>query len=134
MEKNIGRLVHMGLVLPFVHHFLSRLRELERRAKNRRQIKVTEIYAEDLKLMLFFLDKANKGVDMNMIVYRKPTHYYRSDSCPIGIGSYSHTGYAWRYYLPPHLQFRASKNLLEHISSIITSWINILAGRLQPGD
>ena len=38
LEKNIGRLVHMGLVLPFVHHFLSRLRELERRAKNRRQI------------------------------------------------------------------------------------------------
>ena len=116
----------MGLVLPFVHHFLSRLRELEIRAKNRRQIKVTEIYTEDLKLMLFFLDKANKGVDMNMIVYRKPTHCYRSDSCPMGLGGYRHIGYVWRYYLLPHLQFRASNNLLQHIASIITPWIDII--------
>ena len=70
----------MGLVLPFVHNFLSRLHKLHRRAMDRRQIKVTEIYPEDLKLMLFFLEKANNGVDMNMIVYCKPTHCYRSDS------------------------------------------------------
>jgi len=134
IRKNIGRLIHLGLVIPSVHHFLSRLRELERRAINRRDIKVTEVYAEDLKLMLYFLEKAYKGVDMNMIAYQKPTHAYRSDSCPMGLGGYSHQGWAWRYYLPPHLQFRASNNLLEHIASIITPWIDILAGRLQPGD
>ena len=48
MRKNIGRLIHLGLVIPSVHHFLSRLSELERRAINRRDIKVTEVYAEDL--------------------------------------------------------------------------------------
>ena len=134
LEKNIGRLIHLGLVLPYVHHFMSRLRELQRRATNRRQVKVTEIYAEDLKLMLFFLQKAKDGVDLNLIAYRKPTHVYRSDSCPRGLGGYSHTGWAWRYYLPPHLRFRASNNLLEHLASIITPWIDILAGRLGPGD
>ena len=71
---------------------------------------------------------------MNMVVYRKPTHVYRSDSCPMGLGGYSHEGWAWRFYLPPHLQFRASNNLLEHIASIITPWIDILAKRLLPGD
>ena len=96
---------------------------------------MTEICAEDLKLMLYSLDKANSGVDMNMIVYCKPTHTYRSDSYPMGLGQgYSHTGWAWRYYLLPHLQFRASNNLLEYITSIITPWIDILAGRLQPSD
>ena len=55
LEENIGRLVHMGLVLPFVHNFLNRLHKLHRRAMDRRQIKVTEIHDEDLKLMLFFL-------------------------------------------------------------------------------
>ena len=134
LEMNIGRLVHLSLVLPFVHHFLSRLRELQRRATNRRQVKVTEIYAEDLKLMLFFLEKAKNGVSLNQIAFRKPTHVYRSDSCPRGLGGYSHTGWAWRFYLPPHLRFRASNNLLEHLASIITPWVDILAGRLGKGD
>ena len=87
---------------------------------DRWQIKVTEIYAGDLELMLFFLEKAKNVVDMNMIVYRKPIHCYRSDSCPMGHGGRSHSGCAWKYYLPSHLQFRASNNLLEHIASIIT--------------
>ena len=52
----------------------------------------------------------------------------------MGHGGYSHKGWAWRFYLPPHLQFRASNNLLEHIASIITPWIDILAKRLLPGD
>jgi hypothetical protein len=69
-----------------------------------------------------------------MIVYRKPIYAYRSDSCPMGLGGYSHEGWAWRFYLPSHLQFRASNNLFEHIASIITPWIDIIANRLQPGD
>ncbi len=28
IEQNIGRLVHLGLALPFIHHFMSRLRDL----------------------------------------------------------------------------------------------------------
>ena len=53
LEKNIGRMVHLGPVLPYVHHFMSRLCELQQRAINRRQIKITKYYAKDLKLMLF---------------------------------------------------------------------------------
>ena len=67
---------------------------------------------------------------MNIIAYRKPTHIYRSDSCPWGLGGYSHEGFAWRWYVPSHLLFRASNNLLEHIASIITPWIDILEKRL----
>ena len=71
---------------------------------------------------------------MNLIAYRKPTHVFRSDSCPQGLGGYSHEGWAWRFYIPPELQFRASNNLLEHMASVITPWVDILAGRLRPGD
>ncbi len=28
IEQNISRLVHLGLALPFIHHFMSRLRDL----------------------------------------------------------------------------------------------------------
>ena len=134
LERNIGRLVHLGMVLPFIHHFLSRLRQLQRRAENRRSIKVNETCMEDFRLMLFFLEKAKQGVDLNQIAYRKPTKVYRSDSCPAGLGGYSHEGWAWRFYIPSELKFRASNNLLEHIASIITPWIDIIAGRLGQGD
>ena len=34
IEKNIERWVYLGMVIPQVHHFLSRLRDLQKRAKN----------------------------------------------------------------------------------------------------
>ena len=57
LEKNSGGLIHVIPVLPFVYHFSQQMHELQlqRRAMNRRQIKVTDIHDEDLKLMLFFL-------------------------------------------------------------------------------
>jgi hypothetical protein len=84
--------------------------------------------------MLEFLNMARKGVDMNLIAYLAPTHVYYSDSCPAGLGGYSRDGYAWRFYIPPDQQFRASNNLLEFIAAIITPWIDIIAGRLNSGD
>ena len=35
LESTIGRLGHLALVVPGVHHFLSRLRELQRMATHR---------------------------------------------------------------------------------------------------
>lgn len=122
------------MIIPSVHHFMSRLRELHNRSKNRRSIKISETCLEDLNLMLLFLKQANNGISLNQIVYRKPTHVYRSDSCPAGLGGYSHQGWAWRFYIPPHLQLRASNNLLEHIASIITPWIDMINGRINEGD
>ena len=90
LEKNIGRLIHLGMILPRIHHFLSRLRELQWRAKNRRLVKVSDNCLEDLRLMLFFLDEAKAGISFNLIAYRKPTYVFRSDSCPAGLGGYSH--------------------------------------------
>ena len=134
LESTIGRLTHLGMILPFVFHFMSRLRELHRRSLNRRTIAINETCKADLHLMQTFLQAARKGVSMNLIAYRKPTHAYRSDSCPAGLGGYSHAGWAWRFYVPMELQGRASNNLLEHIASIITVWVDILAGRLKKGD
>jgi hypothetical protein len=136
LESTIGRLTHLSLVVPHVHHFLSRIRELHTRAQRnkRRHTIIPNICLEDFKLMLDFLDRAKQGIDINLLTYRKPTHVYRSDACPAGIGGYSHEGFAWRFHLPDNLQFRASINLLEHLAGIITPWVDILAGRLTRGD
>eukprot|EP00957_Ditylum_brightwellii_P140309 10691000-Ditylum_brightwellii.AAC.1 len=54
--------------------------------------------------------------------------------CMQGFGRYSHEEWAWRFYIPAHLQFRASNNLLEHIVAVITPWIDVITGRLGRGD
>jgi len=135
LETLIGRLGHLGMVIPFVYHFLSRLREWHHKTRNKRYpSQMTKECRNDLLLMLKFLDKAHVGIDMNLISYRRPTHIYRSDSCPFGLGGYSDEGFAWRFELPPNLRFRASNNLLEFMASIISPWIDIIAKRLSKSD
>jgi hypothetical protein len=134
IEQNISRLVHLGLALPFIHHFMSRLRDLHLTVTQRRSVKVNGEYAKDLRMMLGFLKIANKGISLNSIAFRGPTHIYRSDSCPAGLGGYSHEGWAWRWYLPDNLLFRALNNLLEHLAAIVLPWVDIIAGRLKCED
>jgi len=81
--------------------------------------------------LLFVLGKCREG---NLLAFRRPTHVYRSDSCPSGLGGYSHEGFAWRFIIPDDLKFCASNNLLEHLAAIITPWGDIIAGRITNGD
>ena len=95
LESLIGRLGHLGMDIPYVYHFLSRLREWHHKSKNKRHPTNMPIECRlDLILMLRFLAKAHDGIDMNIISYRRPTHVYRSDSCPFGLGGYSGDGFA----------------------------------------
>ena len=50
------------------------------------------------------------------------------------MGGYSSNGYIWRWNIPEGLKFRASNNLLAHLDSIVTRWIDMRFGRLQKGD
>ena len=134
IEANIGSLVHLGLAIPFVRHSMSRLRDLHTTAKRRRSVKINCECLKDLEMFLGFLKIANDGISLNSIAFRRPTHIYRSDSCPAGLGGYSDRGWAWRWYLPKNLLFRASNNLLEHLAAIISPWVDILAGRLKSQD
>jgi hypothetical protein len=134
LESTIGRLGHVGYIIPWVYHYLSRLRTLLSRAGKMRSIKIDEICAKDLELMQSILDKAKKGIDMNLLAFRSPDRIYYSDSCPAGLGGYSDQGFAWRFAIPDDLLFRASNNLLEFLAAVITPWIDILNDRLTAGD
>jgi hypothetical protein len=125
------------MIIPFVHHFLSRLRELFLRSKriNRHSIKITSICIDNLKLMNeCFLVKVRDRINMNQNAYRQPTLVYCSDLCPAGMGGYSNKGFMWCLPLDDNLRFRASNNLLEHLAGNISPWVDILAGRLKPGN
>jgi hypothetical protein len=126
MESVIRRLVYLGMAIPFVYHFLSRLRDLQVRAKTKRAIHISKECMKDLDLMINMIRIAHEGISMNIIVYRQPTHINHSDSCPAGLKGYSNSSFAWRFYLGKGLQFCATNNLLEHIAVIITPWVDII--------
>jgi hypothetical protein len=134
LESMIGHMGHVGFVIPWVYHFLSRLRSLLAQAQNRRAISIDEKCIQDLELMQTILNKANKGIDMNLLAFRSPNCIYYLDSCPAGLGGYSNQGNTWCFNLRDDLQFRASNNLLEFLAAIITPWIDIIKGRLNLGD
>jgi hypothetical protein len=134
LESTIGRLGHLTLVVPGVHHFLSHLRELQQLSTHRRSIRLSDHCREDLLLMLWFLEIARQGIDMNLVAFRRPTHVYRSDCCPFGLGGYSDEGFAWRFEITEDLWLRASNNLLEYVALIISPWVDLLAGCLNWGD
>ena len=59
IEANIGCLVHLGLAIPFVHHFMSRLRDLYTTAKKRCFVKINYECLKDLEMFLGFLKFTN---------------------------------------------------------------------------
>ncbi len=69
LETIIGRWVHLGQIIPTIHHFLSRLRFLKQQAENRRQIKINEQCHDDLKLLLLVLGKCHQRIDLNLIAF-----------------------------------------------------------------
>jgi hypothetical protein len=118
---------HIGFVIPWVYHFLSRLQSLLARSSNRRFVK-------DLELMQSILKKAKEGIDINLLTFRSLDRIYYSNSCPIGRGSYSNQEHAWCFKAPDNPQFRATNNFLKFLAAIITPWINIINGGLKQKD
>ena len=125
LETMIGQLGHLGTIVPFVYHFLSRLRDLQQKATKQRYIAIPQPFRDNLELMMLFLKKAFMGINMNLISFQRPTHIYRSNSCPFGLGGYSHAGFAWRLELQEQYCFQASNNLLEFNASIIIPWMDM---------
>ncbi len=134
LKSMIGQLGHLALVMPGFHHFLSRLRKLQQLATHRCLLRICETCQDNLLLMLCFLDIAKKGIDMNLVVFCQLTHIYWLDSCPFGLGGYSNKGCTWRFEIPEDLCHRASNNLLEYVASIVSPWVDMLAGRLKRGN
>ena len=130
LETLIGRLGHVTLIMPYSKHFMNRLRQLMHRAKKRRHVKTSKTIIEDLKLHIFFLELAHKGVSMNLLTYRAITRLYRSDACPAGVGGYSSQGRGWRLPIPLKFQLRMTLNMLEHLGTIIGPWVDIIEENL----
>jgi hypothetical protein len=59
LETTIKRMGQVGYIIPWVHHFLSRLCSLHFRSKNRRFIIINKMCMKDLELMTGISTKAH---------------------------------------------------------------------------
>jgi hypothetical protein len=121
LEELIGRLNHLCRIIKFAIHFLGRLHNLlasfhECKYASRH---IDADISKDLILWLECMRTAAKGVSLNILVLRIPTHLCRCDAAFHGIGGYSSRGRSWRFEIPEALRLRASINLLEFIGSLL---------------
>ncbi len=135
LEQLIGRLNHAAAIIPLARHFLSRLRSLQLRAKNKWiNLHVSATVRQDLELWKTILTKAKNGVSMNLLTFREPTHIYRSDACEYGLGGFNDRGRAWRWMIPERLRGRAHIGLLEFLGELVNLWIDIIEGEISEED
>ena len=124
----IGRLQRCAYVTPHSNYFMNRLRYFQQTTERTTWANITAPVRADLELWLLFLKKAAEGTSINNLVFRKPSHFFWADSCPFGLGGYSASGRAWRFYIPPHLRSIHTNNVLEYLAIIITIWIDAEEG------
>jgi hypothetical protein len=133
----MGRLEHVGHIIPTLRHFMSRIRHLKDKAKEKglHYVSLGTVLVDDLGLHLKFLHYANSGISTNLLTYRLPDVHYRSDTCPFGMGGYSLiSGRAWRIETPDDLLFHMSLNTLEFLTCVIYIWLDIIEGCSKPED
>jgi len=128
LESTIGRLNHVGYIIPTGRYFLNRLRHLLMRCEKygSQQMQIWE--KEDLKLWLNILKRASEqGVSTDNIVQTKITSHIITDASEYGLGGFNIlTGAAWRYELPAWMTAAFHINLLEFIASFIAIWLDII--------
>lgn len=133
LETLVGRLNHVGFVVPAARHFLSRIRDAQHKARGRRKpTALSTVALADLHIWKKFLARAHAGVNMNLLTPRIPTHEFLSDACEHGLGGMSLGGRAWRIALEPSQQGRFTLNTLEFMAAVIGPWIDLIEGRLPP--
>ena len=102
----VGRLENVAIIISMMGHFLNNIEHLLtklRRKKKNYRMKISQRVRDDLSLSLLFLDRAHEGINMNLIVFRRPTIIHIGDASEHGMGAFALHGRAWRYLIPDHL-------------------------------
>ena len=128
IESTIGRLNHVGYILPQGRYFLNRIRYLQKRCEKYGPQKISKLERKDFELWIEFLENASQvGVNLNLISFTKPDCKIYTDASSHGMGGYNkESGLAWRYELPKWMAHTFHINTLEFISAMIGIWIEVL--------
>ena len=131
LESLIGKLNHVGFILPHSRYFLNRLRHLFFLAQKFGPQPINNRVREDLKLWINFLESsAQLGTSMNLIVFAKWSIRICTDACEHGIGGWNPiTKKGWRIKLPNYMLGRYHINFLEFLAAWIGVWIEMLENK-----
>ena len=127
IESYIGRLNHVGYIMPHGRFFLNRFRRLLMRCQKYGPQFLSQMEKNDDKLWIKMLTKASQlGVSINQITFVKHDEVIYTDACETGLGGYNpRTGKGWRYRLPVSMQKQFHINILEFIASLIGIWLEV---------
>ena len=137
LESMIGKFVHASYAVPLSRHYLDNFRLRLKSLKKTNPYQAQRLNKQELldfELWLKIFAKAREGVSFNGLVYRKPTRMGFSDSCPFGLGGFTHGGRGWRLKVSPHLSAYGkdiSNNLFEFLGMAITIWLSLIECREQ---
>ena len=135
LESLLGRLQHTATILVEGNHFLNRIRAAEMRAQKHGSTRLTAEARLDLAFWQALLDRAHRGIDLNLLVLRSPDHIIRTDACESGLGGFSlTTGRAWRWTIPEDARNEKSINYLEFLACIAGIQISLFEGHGASGD
>ena len=117
-ETLVGRLNHVGFIIPTARFFLNRIRRLQDISDRYGRAMITQETRKDLLLWICFLTQSKSGISINCIIYRLPTTIGITDASEHGIGGYDlSTGISWRYLFSTKEKETFSLNLKEFIGS-----------------
>ena len=92
LETLMGRLNHTASIIPLARHFLARTMYFYSNINAFARYQLCPNIHDDLKLHMRILQKARKGILMNLLTYCEPTHIYLTAACEIGMGSFISKG------------------------------------------
>lgn len=133
LESLIGKLTHASFVIPLSRHFLSRLQDKLQLMKKRnlpaqQGYRLNNKETEDFKLWKSLLKQTHESILLNRLTLRNPTRWGFSDSCPQGLGGYTHNCQAWRLAVNPDLliyQNDSTNTVIEFLGLAITLWLSL---------
>jgi hypothetical protein len=136
IKTTIGRLNHAAHVIPTARAFLCQLRRLELHVqRSGKPATADESQIGELQQWCYFLQRASKGISINLLTYRAPNLFLRADACEHGLGGLSvNSGVAWRFQIPTALRGNISLNLLEYLASAVTIVLVARHNQIQPED
>ena len=90
IESYIGRLNHVGYIMPHGRFFLNRFRRLLIRCQKYGPQFLSQMEKNDVKLWIKFLTHASQlGISINQITFVKHDEVIYTDACETGLGGYN---------------------------------------------
>ena len=121
MECLIGKLNHVGFIIPSGRYFLPRLRYRQKMTEKYGRTSLHQWDINDLILWQIFLKHTTEiGTRIDHFSFSLSSSFCISDASKHGMGGFTSEGVAWRWELPHDLREKASINLLEFIAATVT--------------